>query len=53
MIVAFNTKIIANSSTKDDTQNKSLIENDMNLQDSNITIINQLTFKMYCKRKNV
>jgi hypothetical protein len=53
MIVAIDTKIIAESSTKNDAQNKSLIENDMNLQDSNITIINQLTLEMYCKKKNV
>ncbi len=53
MIVAIDTKIIANSSTKNDAQNKSSIENDTNLQDSNITIINQLAFEMYCKWKNV
>jgi uncharacterized metal-binding protein len=53
MIVAINTKIIANSSTKNDVQNKLLIDNDTNLQNSNITVINQLTFEMYCKRKNV
>jgi hypothetical protein len=53
MIVAIDTKVIAESSTKDDAQNKSSIENDMNLQDSNIAIINQLTFEMYCKKKNV
>jgi hypothetical protein len=51
MIVAIDTKIIAKSSTKNDAQNKSLIENDTNLQDLNITVINQLTFKMYCKKK--
>ncbi len=53
MIVAIDTKIIAKSSTKDDAQNKSSIENDTNLQDSNIAVINQLAFEMYCKRKNV
>jgi hypothetical protein len=53
MIVAINTKIIAKSSTKDDAQNKSSIENDTNLQDSNIAVINQLAFEMYCRRKNV
>jgi hypothetical protein len=53
MIVAIDTKIIAESSTRNDAQNKSSIENDTNLQDSNITIINQLTFEMYCKKKNV
>jgi hypothetical protein len=53
MIVAIDTKIIAESSMKDDAQNKSLIENDTNLQDSNIAVINQLTFEMYCKKKNV
>jgi hypothetical protein len=40
MIVAIDTKIIAKSSTKNDAQNKSSIENDTNLQDLNITIIN-------------
>jgi hypothetical protein len=53
MIVAIDTKVIAKSSTKDDAQNKSSIENDTNLQDLNITVINQLTFEMYCKKKNV
>jgi hypothetical protein len=52
MIVAIDTNI-ANLSTKDDAQNKSSIENNTNLQDSNITVINQLTFEMYYKRKNV
>jgi hypothetical protein len=52
MIVAIDTKVVAESS-KDDAQNKSSVENDTNLQDSNITVINQLTFEMYCKRKNV
>jgi hypothetical protein len=51
MIVAIDTKIIVKSLTKDDAQNKSSIENDTNLQDSNIAIINQLTFEMYCKKK--
>ncbi len=50
MIVAINTNI-ANSSTKSDAQNKSSIENNTNLQDLNITIINQLIFEMYCKKK--
>ncbi len=53
MIVAIDTKIIAKSSTKDDAQNKSSIENDTNLQDSNIAVINHLTFEMYCRKKNV
>ncbi len=53
MIVAINTKVIAESSTKNDAQNKSSVENDTNLQDSDITIINQLAFEMYCRRKNV
>jgi hypothetical protein len=53
MIVAIDTKIIAKSSTKNDAQNTSSIEDDTNLQDSNIVIINQLTFEMYCRRKNV
>jgi hypothetical protein len=53
MIVAIDTKIIAQSSTKNDAQSKSLIENDTNLQDSNIAVINQLAFEMYCKRKDV
>jgi hypothetical protein len=53
MIVAIDTKIIAESSTKNDAQNKSSVENDTNLQDSNIAVINQLTFEMYCRRKNV
>jgi hypothetical protein len=52
MIVAIDT-YIANSSTRNDAQNKSSIENNTNLQDSNITIINQLIFEMYCKKKNV
>jgi hypothetical protein len=51
MIVAIDTKIIAKSSTKDDAQNKSSIENDTNLQDLNIAVVNQLTFEMYCKKK--
>jgi hypothetical protein len=46
MIVAIDTKIIAKSSTKSDAQNKSSIKNDTNLQNSNIAIINQLTFEM-------
>ncbi len=53
MIVAINTKNIAKSSTKSDTQNKSSVENDMNSQDSNIAIINQLTFEIYCKKKRL
>ncbi len=53
MIVAINTEVIAKSSTKNDAQNKSSIKNDTNLQDSNITVINQLAFEMYCKKKNV
>jgi hypothetical protein len=53
MIVAIDTKVIAKSSTKNDAQSKSSIENDTNLQDSNIAVINQLTFEMYCKKKNV
>jgi hypothetical protein len=53
MIVAIDTKVIAESSTRNDAQNKSSVENDMNLQDSNIAVINQLTFEMYCKKKNV
>jgi hypothetical protein len=53
MIVAIDIKIIAKSSTKDDAQSKSSIENDTNLQDSNIAVINQLTFEIYCKRKDV
>jgi hypothetical protein len=53
MIVAIDTKVIAESSTKNDAQSKSSVEDDTNLQDSNITIINQLTFEMYCKKKNV
>jgi hypothetical protein len=53
MIVAIDTKIIAKSSTKNDAQNKSSIENDTNLQNSNITVVNQLTFEMYCRKKNV
>jgi hypothetical protein len=52
MIVAIDTNI-ANSSTKDNAQNKSSIENNTNLQDSNIAIINQLIFEMYCRKKNV
>jgi hypothetical protein len=52
MIVAIDTNI-ANSSTKNDAQSKSSIENNTNLQDSDIIIINQLIFEMYCKRKNV
>jgi hypothetical protein len=53
MIVAIDTKVITNSSTKNDAQRKSSVEDDTNLQDSNIAIINQLAFEMYCKRKNV
>jgi hypothetical protein len=53
MIVAFYTKIIAKSLTKNDAQSKSLIENDTNLQNLNIAIINQLIFEIYCKKKNV
>ncbi len=53
MIVAIDKKIIAESSTRNDAQIKSSIENDTNLQDSNLTIINQLTFEMYCRKKNV
>jgi hypothetical protein len=53
MIVAIDTKNIAKSSTKSDAQSKSSIENDTNLQDSNIAVVNQLTFEMYCRRKNV
>jgi hypothetical protein len=52
MIVAININI-ANSSTRSDAQNKSSVEDNTNLQDSNIAIINQLTFEMYCRRKNV
>jgi hypothetical protein len=52
MIVAIDINI-ANSSTRSDAQSKSSVENNTNLQDSDITIINQLTFEMYCKRKNV
>ncbi len=43
---------IANSSTKNDAQNKSSIENNTNLQNLNIAITNQLIFEMYCKKKN-
>jgi hypothetical protein len=53
MIVAINTEVIAKSSTKNDAQNKSSVENDTNLQDSNIAVINQLAFEMYCRRKDV
>jgi hypothetical protein len=53
MIVAIDTKIIAKSSTRNDAQSKSSVENDTNLQDLNIAVINQLTFEMYCRRKNV
>jgi hypothetical protein len=53
MIVAIDTKVIVKSSTKDDAQNKSSVENDINLQNSNIAVINQLTFEMYCRKKNV
>jgi hypothetical protein len=53
MIVAIDTKVIAESSTKDDAQSKSSIENDTNLQDSDIAVVNQLAFEMYCKRKDV
>ncbi len=52
MIVAIDTNI-ATSSTRNDVQNKSSIEDNTNLQDSNITIINQLIFEMYCTKKNV
>jgi hypothetical protein len=52
MIVAIDINI-ANSSTKDDTQNKSSIECNTNLQNSDIAIIIQLIFEMYCKKKNV
>ncbi len=51
MIIAIDTKIIIKSSTKNDAQSKSSIENDINLQDSNTTIINQLIFEMYCRKK--
>jgi hypothetical protein len=40
MIIAINTKIIANLSTRNDAQNKLLIENDTNLQNLNIIIFN-------------
>jgi hypothetical protein len=50
MIVAIDTNI-ADSSTKDDAQNKSSIEDNINLQDSDIAILNQLIFEMYCKKK--
>ncbi len=50
MIVAIDTNI-ANSSTKSDAQNKSSVEDNTNLQNSDITIINQLIFEMYCKKK--
>jgi hypothetical protein len=52
MIVAIDTNI-ANSSTKNDAQNKSSIEDNTNLQNSDIAVINQLILEMYCKRKNV
>jgi hypothetical protein len=52
MIVAIDTNI-ANSSTKDNAQNKSSIEDNTNLQNSNVAVINQLIFEMYCKKKNV
>ncbi len=52
MIVAID-KNIADSSTKNDAQSKSSIENNTNLQDSNITVVNQLIFEMYYKKKNV
>ncbi len=52
MIAAIDTNI-ADSSTKDDAQSKSSIENSTNLQDSDIAVVNQLTFEMYCRRKNV
>jgi hypothetical protein len=52
MIVAINTNI-ANSSTRNNAQNKSSIKDNTNLQNSDITIINQLIFEMYCKKKNV
>ncbi len=52
MIVAIDTNI-ANSSTRNDAQNKSSIENNTNLQNSDITIINQLIFERYCTKKNV
>jgi hypothetical protein len=51
IIVVIDTKIIAKSSTKNDAQNKSSIENNTNLQDLNITIINQLTFETYYQKK--
>jgi hypothetical protein len=53
MIVAIDTKIITKSSTRNDAQSKSSVENNTNLQDSNIAVVNQLTFEMYCRRKNV
>jgi hypothetical protein len=53
MIVAIDTKVIAESSTKNDAQSKSSVEDDTNLQDSNIAVVNQLAFEMYCKRKYV
>jgi hypothetical protein len=53
IIVAINTKIIAESSTKNDAQSKSSVEDDTNLQNLNIIIINQLTFEMYYQKKNV
>jgi hypothetical protein len=39
MIVAIDTKIIAESSTKDDAQSKLSVENDTNLQDANIAVV--------------
>jgi hypothetical protein len=39
MIVAIDTKVIAKSSTKNDAQNKSSVENDTNLQDSDIAVV--------------
>jgi hypothetical protein len=53
MIVTIDTKIIAKSSTKNDAQSKSSVENDTNLQDSNIAVVSQLAFEMYCRRKDV
>jgi hypothetical protein len=40
MIVAIDTKVIAESSTRNDAQSKSSVEDDTNLQDSNIAVIN-------------
>jgi hypothetical protein len=52
MIVAIDTNI-ADSSTKDNAQNKSSVEDNTNLQNLNIAVITQLIFEMYCRRKNV